>query len=236
MMMKRICFLLICYAATTAIFGQELRCGSPRTNGIDIELSQVELHISVFDEECIAYRFELSENKKLSCVETQRTLRIRQLTPSKGTLSVFIPRQMVLDNCSLRVNRASIDIEGVTAVNLLTMVNMGSLSIKEGALKTSVINLAGSSLVLDQTEIVRSCALTVTDAKAVLNLPSKESEYHLDYVQNKGSLTISGTDYTTSPGEYGNPRAKRRLIISGGASALSIEFSKNDNKKEQNKT
>ena len=81
---------------------------------------------------------------------------------------------------------------------------------------------------MDQTEIVRSCALTVTDARAVLALPSKESEYHLDYVQNKGSLTIGGTDYTTSPGEYGNPRAKRRLIISGGASSLSIDFRKDD--------
>lgn len=226
MIKKRLLLFIFCIVAVWTAFGEDLRYAGSRTNGLDIELSQVNLHIALFDEERIAYRFELAENKKLSCIETQRTLRIRQMTPSKGTLSLFIPRNMVLDNCSLRVNRASVELEGIEAVSLLAMVNRGTLSIREGSVKTSVINLASGALTMDQTQVVRSCALTITDAQASLNLPSEEAEYHLDYVQNGGRLSIAGTDYTNSPGEYGNARAKRRIIMSGGAAAISITFGK----------
>ena len=112
------------------------------------------------------------------------------------------------------------------AIYLLVMMNMGTLTIREGTLKTAVINLAGGTLTHDQTQIVRSCAFTITDAQASITLPSEESEYHLDYVQNRGSLAIAGTEYTKSPGEYGNPRAKRRIIFSGGSSTASINFTK----------
>ena len=215
---------------SVAAFSEELTYARTRTDGLDIELSQVQLVAAVSDENRIAYRFELAEGKKLSCIETQRTLRIRQLTPSRGTLYLFIPKAMVLENCSIRVNRADIRIEGLQAVHLLTTMNMGAITFKECRLKNAVINLAHGTLTFNQTEIVRSCAFTLTGAVADIVFPSEEMNYHLDYVQNGGSLTIAGKEYTKTPGEYGNTKAKQRIIFSSSMTAAVISFMENGKK------
>ena len=230
MMKKTILFIIIFLLLSLAVFGQDLTYARPKTNGLDIELSQVHLIAEVFDEERIAYRFELAEGKKLSCIETQKTLRIRQMTPSQGTLYVFIPKTMVLENCSIRVSRADIRLEGIQAVHILAMLNMGAITSTECVFKNAVINIARGSLSCDKTEIVRSCAFTVTDATAAITFPSEEAEYHIDYVQNRGTLTIAGNELTKSPGEYGNAKAKRRIIFSGGAAKTSINFTEKDTK------
>ena len=230
MMKKKSLLALVFFLSALVAFGEELTYARPKTNGLDIELSQVHLIAATFDEECIAYRFELAEGKKLSCIETQKTLRIRQMTPSQGTLYVFIPKTMLLENCSIRVNRADIRLEGVQAVHILAMLNMGSVTTTECVFKNAVINIARGSLSCDKTEIVRSCAFTVTDATAAITFPSEEAEYHIDYVQNRGTLTIAGNELTKSPGEYGNAKAKRRIIFSGGAAKTSINFTEKDTK------
>ena len=210
---KSIFIVILCVGIVTAGFAAELSYAGVRTNGLDIELSQVNVSVQTFDEARIAYRFELAEGKKLSCIETQRTLRIRQMSPSHGTLYVFIPKTLLLENCSIRVSRADVSLEGMQAVSLLTMLNVGNLALKEGSLKTAVINLARGKMLYNQTQVVRSCAF-----------PSEEAEYHVDYVQNGGALTIAGTELTKSPGEYGNARAKRRIIFSGAAAKTSMGF------------
>lgn len=230
MMKKKIVLAVVFLLSALAAFGEELTYARPKTNGLDIELSQVHLIAEAFDEERIAYRFELAESKKLSCIETQKTLRIRQMTPSKGTLYVFIPKTMLLENCSIRISRADIRLEGVQAVHILAMLNMGSITTSECVFKNAVINIARGSLSYDKTQIVKSCAFTVTDATAAIVFPSEEAEYHIDYVQNGGALTIAGNELTKSPGEYGSAKAKRRIIFSGGAAKTSISFTEKDTK------
>ena len=230
MMKKNIVFAAVFLLSTLTVFAQDLTYTRSKTNGLDIELSQVHLIVELSDEERIAYRFELAEGKKLSCIETQKTLRIRQMTPSQGMLYVFIPKTMVLENCSIRVSRADIRLEGVQAVHILAMLNMGAITSTECVFKNAVINIARGSLSCNKTEIVRSCAFTVTDATAAITFPSEEAEYHIDYVQNGGTLTIAGNELTKSPGEYGNAKAKRRIIFAGGAAKASINFTKKDTK------
>ena len=230
MIKKIILFSVLFLLVSLTAFGEDFTYAQPKTNGLDIELSQVHLIVEAFDEQRIAYRFDLVEGKKLSCIETQKTLRIRQMTPSQGTLYVCIPRKMLLENCSIRVNRADIRLEKVQAVHLLTMLNMGSITNTECVFKNAVINIARGTLSCNKTEIVRSCAFTVTDAAADIVFPSEETEYHVDYVQNGGALTIAGQELTKSPGEYGNAKAKRRIIFSGGAAQASIRFTEKDTK------
>ncbi|EEV19890.1 hypothetical protein E4N71_01880 [Treponema vincentii] len=230
MMKKNIPFAVVLLLCAVAAFGQDLTYARPATDGLDIELSQVHLVAEAFEEERIAYRFELAEGKKLSCIETQKTLRIRQMTPSQGTLYVFIPKQMLLENCSIRVNRADIRLDGVQAVHILAMLNMGAITGSDCVFKNAVINLARGTLSFNKTQIVRSCAFTVTDAAADIIFPAEETEYHIDYVQNGGSLAIAGNTLTGSPGEYGSAKAKRRIIFSGGAARASIHFTQKDTK------
>ncbi|WP_230978048.1 hypothetical protein [Treponema vincentii] len=223
--MLAVVFLLSALAA----FGEELTYARPKTNGLDIELSQVHLIAEAFDEERIAYRFELAEGKTF-LHRNAKTLRIRQMTPSQGTLYVFIPKKMLLENCSIRISRADIRLEGIQAVHILAMLNMGSVTTSECVFKNAVINLARGSLSYDKTQIVKSCAFTVTDATAAITFPSEEAEYHIDYVQNGGALTIAGNELTKSPGEYGSAKAKRRIIFSGGAAKTSISFTEKGTK------
>lgn len=230
MMKKNIPFAVVLLLCAVAAFGQDLTYARPATDGLDIELSQVHLVAEAFEEERIAYRFELAEGKKLSCIETQKTLRIRQMTPSQGTLYVFIPKQMLLENCSIRVNRADIRLDGVQAVHILAMLNMGAITGSDCVFKNAVINLARGTLSFNKTQIVRSCAFTVTDAAADIIFPAEETEYHIDYVQNGDSLAIAGNTLTGSPGEYGSAKAKRRIIFSGGAARASIHFTQKDTK------
>ena len=230
MMKKNIPFAVVLLLCAVAAFGQDLTYARPATDGLDIELSQVHLVAEAFEEERIAYRFELAEGKKLSCIETQKILRIRQMTPSQGTLYVFIPKQMLLENCSIRVNRADIRLDGVQAVHILAMLNMGAITGSDCVFKNAVINLARGTLSFNKTQIVRSCAFTVTDAAADIIFPAEETEYHIDYVQNGGSLAIAGNTLTGSPGEYGSAKAKRRIIFSGGAARASIHFTQKDTK------
>lgn len=230
MMKKNIPFAVVLLLCAVVAFGQDLTYARPATDGLDIELSQVHLVAEAFEEERIAYRFELAEGKKLSCIETQKTLRIRQMTPSQGTLYVFIPKQMLLENCSIRVNRADIRLDGVQAVHILAMLNMGAITGSDCVFKNAVINLARGTLSFNKTQIVRSCAFTVTDAAADIIFPAEETEYHIDYVQNGGSLAIAGNTLTGSPGEYGSAKAKRRIIFSGGAARASIHFTQKDTK------
>ena len=228
--LKRHIFLVIFCLSACTVFCEELTYTQQKTNGLDIELAQVNLIVNIFDKDRIAYRFDVAEGKKLSCVETQKTLRIRQLTPMKGTLYLFVPKTMLLENCTIRTNRADISLEGVQVVHMLAMANTASVTFKECRLKNAAINLARGNLSFDKTEIVRSCAFTVTDAAVELVFPSEEAEYRLDYVHNRGTLTIAGKEYTKSPGAYGNAHAKRRIIFSGGAATAAISFTKKDTK------
>ena len=178
MMIKKILLATAFLLFALAAFSEELTYARPKTNGLDIELSQVHLIAESFDEERIAYRFELAEGKKLSCIETQKTLRIRQITPSQGTLYVFIPKTMLLENCSIRVSRADIRLGGIQAVHILTMLNMGSVMSNNCVFKNAVINIARGALSFDKTHIVKSCAFTVTDATAAIVFPTEESDAH----------------------------------------------------------
>ncbi|MEL3906100.1 MAG: hypothetical protein P1P65_03580 [Treponema sp.] len=213
---------------TVSAFAEELRYISPKTSGLDIELSRVNLVASVFNEDRIAYRYELSEGKKLSCIETQKTFRVRQLMPSEGTLYLFIPKAMLLANCSIRSSRADIVLEKVQAVHLLIMMNGGAVSFKEGRFKNTVINLAQGKLTLDNTSVIRSAAVAVSSANADILLAGSEADYHIDYVHNGSSFMIGSQEYVKNPGQYGNPAAKRRIIFSGSASSAAIRFTEKE--------
>lgn len=63
-MKKKILLAVVFLLSALAAFGEELTYARPKTNSLDIELSQVHLIAEVFDEERIAYRFELAEGKK----------------------------------------------------------------------------------------------------------------------------------------------------------------------------
>lgn len=227
---KKNCFasllLIITLVSTHAAFGEDLSYARGKTTGLDIELSQVNILATVHDEKCIAYRYELAEEKKLSCIETQKTLRIRQMSPSQGTLYLFIPKTMLLENCSIRINRADITLEDLQAVHVQLMLNRGACTVKTCTFKNAAINLAQGTLSIDNTQIIKSCAYTLTDAIADIAFPSAQNEYHIDYVKNKAELTIADTQLEKNAGEYGNHKAKRRIIFSGSAVKASIRFKK----------
>ena len=227
-MKKTYLFLLGLIFCSHAVFADELTYVRPKTAILDIELSQVNLIVAPHDEDRIAYRYELKEGKKLSCIETFKTLRIRELKPAEGTLYLFIPKTTLLESCSFRSTRADISAEGLQTVRLLVTVNIGSLSLKECRLKTAVMNLARGNIQLTKTEIVRSCSIAVTQAHGSITFPREAEQYHLNYVHNGGTLTIDSTEYTKSPGEYGNPKAKRSIMFSGGVSTISIAFAKKE--------
>lgn len=63
-MKKKSLLAVVFFLSALVAFGEELTYARPKTNGLDIELSQVHLIAATFDEECIAYRFELAEGKK----------------------------------------------------------------------------------------------------------------------------------------------------------------------------
>ena len=170
-MKKKSLLAVVFLLSALAAFGEELTYARPKTNGLDIELSQVHLIAEAFDEERIAYRFELAEGKKLSCIETQKTLRIRQMTPSQGTLYVFIPKTMLLENCSIRISRANIRLEGIQAVHILAMLNMGSVTTSECVFKNAVINLARGSLSYDKTQISITSKTEGRSPLPVMSLP-----------------------------------------------------------------
>lgn len=210
--------------AAHAALAENLLYAKEKTTSIDLELSQVSVIATAFDEKCIAYRYELAEGKKLSCIETQHTLRIRQMTPSHGTLYLFIPKEMLLETCSMRINRASLTCENIKAVHFQIMLNIGACAVKACTCKNAIINLARGTLSLVNTQIVKSCACTLTDTVADIIFPSGQEEYHIDYVQNRTELNIGGTTVKKTTGEYGNQKAKRRIIFSGGAVKASIRF------------
>ena len=57
MMKKTIVFAAVFLLSASAAFGEELTYARPKTDGLDIELSQVHLIVELSDEGHIAYRF-----------------------------------------------------------------------------------------------------------------------------------------------------------------------------------
>ncbi len=227
--MKKIT-LLFCYSiffAVPFLFSHELNYTRKKTASLDIELSGVNLVIAPGKKECITYRFELSEGKRLSCIETNHTLRIREILPAKGTLYIYVPEKLLLESCILRSNRASISIKQLRVVHLLTMMNDGDVTMIKNTIKNGVINLARGNIIFD-SDIVRSCAFSISGSVADIILPHSSDTYNVDYVHTASSFTIDSKDMTKikSPGVYGNPKAKRRIIFSVGSSKASMRFSK----------
>lgn len=226
-MKKRL--LLFCYGiffVAPFLFSNELNYTREKTASLDIELSEVNLIIAPGKENRIGYRFELSEGKRLSCIETNRTLRIREILPAKGNLYVFIPEDLLLESCMLRSSRAAITMKDIRAVHSLIIMNDGAVTISKSTLKNAVINVARGKLIFN-SDILRSCAFSVSGSIADVTLPHSSDQYNLDYVHTGGSFTIDAKDMrkTKSPGVYGNPKAKRRLIFSAGSSQAAIRFS-----------
>lgn len=205
---------------------ENLLYAKEKTTSLDLELSRVSVRIAAFDEKRIAYRYEVAEGKKLSCIETQKTLRIRQIIPSHGTLYLFIPKEMLLENCNIRISCADFSCEDIQAVHFQLVLNRGSSMLSACTLKNAVVNLAQGSFSLADTQIIKSCACTLTNAVADIRLPSGEEEYHIDYAQNGQGLSIAGSTVEKKAGEHGNPKARRRIILSGSGIKASIQFKK----------
>ncbi|MGP1455075.1 MAG: hypothetical protein ACTTJ7_04850 [Treponema sp.] len=221
---SRFIFFLL-YGIYCASFGftDGLIYTKPQTASLDIDLSKVAVIIAPFDGSSIAYRYEAARGKKPSCIETYRTLRIRAMTPAEGTLYLFIPKKHVLESCTIHINGAALTIEGLQAAHVLITANGGSVTLTQSAIKSAVLTVARSTLALD-LRILGSCALSMSASTADIAFEGTADQYHLDYMHSNSSFTIDSTQYPQSPGEYGNPKSKRRLIISAGSSQAAVRF------------
>lgn len=228
--------LFLLYGIYCASFGftDGLIYTKPQTLNLDIELSKVDVIIAPFDGSSIAYRYEAARGKAPSCIETYRTLRIRAMTPAEGTLYLFIPKKHVLESCTIHTNGAALTIEGLQAAHVLITANGGSVTLTKSAIKSAVLTVARSTLALDM-HILGSCALSMSASTADIAFAGAAAQYHLDYMHSNSSFTIDSTQYPKSPGEYGNPKSKRRLIISAGSSQAAVRFIPQD-KSEKSKT
>ncbi len=222
-------FCLLIFFTASALCSNELMYARQRTNSLDIELSEVNLIIAPSEENRISYRFEPVQGKRLSSIETNYTLRIRELLPVTGTLYVFVPKDMLLESCIVRSNRAAIDMSGMRAVHTLLMMNNGTVTLSKNTLKNAVINIAWGKLAFD-SEILRSCAFSVSGSTADISLKGKTADYNLDYTHANSKVSIDSKEIpkTKNTGIYGNPKAKRRIIFSAGSSQAAIRFSEQE--------
>lgn len=216
-------FLLYCTCCASFGFADDLTYTKPQTASLDIDLSKVAVIIAPFDGSSIAYRYEAVRGKKPSCIETYRTLRIRAMTPAEGKLYLFIPKKHVLESCTIHTNGAALTIEGLQAAHALITANGGSVTLTQSAIKSAVLTVARSTLALD-LRILGSCALSMSASTADIAFEGAADQYHLDYMHSNSSFTIDSTQYPKSPGEYGNLKSKRRLIISAGSSQAAVRF------------
>ena len=213
--------LLFCFLGAYA--EETVTYTRPKTAGIDIELSQVAVTIMLFDGESIAYRYELNEGANLSVTETHKTLRIRQLFPAEGKLFLFIPQKMILESCLIRLNRAQLHVEGIRVAHFLSMMNSGSVTMRDTLFKNAVINLAQGNLTV-KGRILSSCAISITDSAADLLFQEKPDRIHLDYSKTNSAVFIGGDEQLAIIGQYGNPKGKPRIILSAAGSKAVIQF------------
>lgn len=212
-----VCIAHYCFAA------DDITHIRPKTASLDIELSQVAVSIVAFDGETIAYRYDLKKGAKLSVTETQRTLRVRQLMPSEGTLFLYIPQKQLLESMLIRLNRSHFHADGVQTVHSLIMMNSGHVNVQNTTLKNAVINVAQGTLTFNST-MLNSCALSLTDCRADIVFCQPPDKIYLDYSKINSTFSINGAEQIAAIGNFGNPRGKTSIILSAASSTASVAF------------
>lgn len=70
-----------------------------RVVNIEVAVSEVDIFISVYDGDTIAYKAELSAGTKLSIVEYKKKLRFTEIKPASGKLFIYVPKDFLLESC-----------------------------------------------------------------------------------------------------------------------------------------
>ena len=87
-----------------------------RVVNIEAAVSEVDIFISAYDGDTIAYKAELSAGTKLSIVEHKKKLRFTEIKPASGKLFIYVPKDFLLESCRILASHSSIKIEGIKAV------------------------------------------------------------------------------------------------------------------------
>ncbi|NVP24024.1 hypothetical protein DWQ65_10615 [Treponema phagedenis] len=216
-------FVLLFVILGFGLYAEEIITAKEKTNILDISVKNVDVFIQGDDGDSIRCYTKLEKSSKLSIVEVQDRLRIRDIYPAKGLLHILVPKKLLLASAQIRVTNASLKIESVQAVWTLLMVNEGNAEIKDCVFKTSTLTQAEGTLHYD-AKILRSSVICMNSVKAAIQYIGTPENYRLTYGQGNSDFTINGAAVKNAQGIFGAENAKKGLIISAGSSSVKVEF------------
>ncbi|UTC75578.1 DUF4097 family beta strand repeat protein [Treponema sp. OMZ 792] len=221
-----LCFFSLFYGS--ALFSQDienLTKVQKRVVNIEAAVSEVDVFISSYDGDTIAYRTELKSGTKLSIVEHKKKLRFTEIRPASGKLFIYVPKDFLLESCRVLASHSSIKIEGIKAVHFSASGNFNKAEITGSRLKNSLIALSNGSLTFNNG-IVSAADFCLNFSKAKIEIAEEKEHCNLFVTQQKCEKFIyAGEAYTDRLLALSPPKPKKFISMSASFSDIDLGFS-----------
>ena len=223
-----LCFFSLFIFYSPALFSQDfdtLTRVQKRVVNIEAAVSEVDIFISAYDGDTIAYKAELSTGTKLSIVEHKKKLRFTEIKPAIGKLFIYVPKDFLLESCRILASHSSIKIEGIKAVHFSVSGNFNRAEITGSRLKNSLIALSNGSLTFNNG-IVTAADFCLNTSKAKIQIAEERVDCNLFVTKQKcEKFLYEGEAYTDKILALSPSKPKKFISMSASFSDIDLGFS-----------
>ena len=223
-----LCFFSLFIFYSPALFSQDfdaLTRVQKRVVNIEAAVSEVDIFISAYDGDTIAYKAELSAGTKLSIVEHKKKLRFTEIKPASGKLFIYVPKDFLLESCRILASHSSIKVEGIKAVHFSVSGNFNRAEITGSRLKNSLIALSNGSLTFN-SGIVTAADFCLNTSTAKIQIAEEKADCNLFVTKQKcEKFLYEGEAYTDKILALSPSKPKKFISMSASFSDIDLGFS-----------
>ena len=217
--------IFIFFFATLPVFALQEGKFNINTKSIEAMLNGVDVKILSYEGDAISYKAEIEDNGKVSIIEdTNNVARFKNSYPVKGSVTLLVPKNMILESCRLYLTSSTVILESIKAIYFVSTMCLGSVDIKDSTFKCSSFSLSSSTLNFSG-ELTTTSDFCFAEGIASISLKGKFSDYNFFYpYETFSSLTLDGQLCQKCDKYPIDKKKRKRLGITQTASKTVLNF------------
>lgn len=191
---------------------------------IEVTVSDVDVIVAPFDGAVISYKIALTEKSKLSVVNRGKDVRFSVFKPAKGTLFIYIPKDVLLESLRIQSSNSNIHIKGIKAIYFVASGTGSNMYASESLFK-NVLIAAATGRIEFNSRIIAVADFCISSAEGIISIPESEEDCNILMTQSKNEyFTFKGDVYTKNNLAVTPIKPKKFITIASSFSKVAVDF------------
>ncbi len=233
-------FASIFFIIPLGIFGQEnskLQRANDGIVNVEFNTDGVDIDFILHNENFLGYKISgidakavgsgkstNEKNKKIFVASSKKKLQFYTTAPAKAKVSIFIPKDFLLESCRIQAINSKIKAEKIKAVYFVLSCTYAQAEISNSKFKNVLLACSHSKLNFSSGVVaVADFCINFTEGKIEIAEEQKVCNLFITQIKNNKML-LNGEPYTHTSLLYSPEKPKKYITMSAGFSDLAVLF------------